>query len=35
MIDHAVSDESDDDDLLPEEVDGIDGFQPVIDGGDF
>ncbi|PKH04432.1 hypothetical protein CXF72_00680 [Psychromonas sp. MB-3u-54] len=35
MIDHAVPDEADDDDLLPEEVDGIDGFQPIIDRGDF
>ena len=35
MIDQAMPDEPDDDDLLPEDVDGIDGFQPVIDGGTF
>jgi len=33
MLDQAILDEPDDDDMLPEDVDGVDGFQPAIDGG--
>ncbi len=30
-----IPDEFDDDDILPEDIDGIDGVQPIIDGGTF
>lgn len=35
MLNQTTMDEPDDDDLLPDDVDGVDGVQPVIDGGAF
>jgi len=35
FLEYGIPEEIDDDDILPEDVDGIDGLQPVIDGRGF